>query len=74
VLHGLAHAYGIQVPTLDEYERIAERWRPFRMWVAILLARHLHASGGWQTPGLAKERAAAGKRLARKRPSREATA
>jgi DNA-3-methyladenine glycosylase II len=62
VLHGLAHAYGIARPSLEEYRRLAERWRPFRMWVCVLLARHLARTGGWKAPGLARERAAAGRR------------
>lgn len=67
VLHGLALAYGIEQPSQATYARIAEAWRPFRMWVSILLARHLARSDGWHAPGLAKERAAAGRQLARRR-------
>jgi len=62
VLHGLAHAYGIAPPSLEEYRRIAERWRPFRMWVCVLLARDLARTDSWKAPGLARERAAAGRR------------
>ena len=51
VLHGLASAY---------------RWRPFRMWVCVLLRRHLARVGGWQAPGLAEERASAGRALLRR--------
>jgi hypothetical protein len=40
------------------------------MWVTILLARHLHRVGGWHTPGLSRERAAAGKALAKDARSR----
>jgi DNA-3-methyladenine glycosylase II len=61
VLHALAHAEGIAPPTLDQYREIAERWRPFRMWVCVLLMRHLGRSGAWSAPGLARERAAAGR-------------
>jgi DNA-3-methyladenine glycosylase II len=64
VLHGLAHAYGIDSPSQEAFERIAESWRPFRMWVCILLSRQLARAGGWNAPGLDKERAAAGRRLA----------
>ena len=62
VLHGLAEAYGLTAPDDAALHRLAERWRPFRMWVCVLLARHLARSGGWHAPGLARERAAAGKR------------
>ena len=54
--------------SLEEYRRIAEGWRPFRMWVCVLLMRHLGRSGAWNAPGLARERALAG-RAARGRPS-----
>jgi DNA-3-methyladenine glycosylase II len=62
VLHGLAHAYGVARPSLEDYRRIAERWRPFRMWVCVLLARHLARTDGWKAPGLSRERAAASRR------------
>jgi DNA-3-methyladenine glycosylase II len=65
VLHGLAHAYGLDSPSPETFERLAEAWRPFRMWVCVLLSRHLARTGGWNAPGLGKERAAAGRRLAR---------
>jgi DNA-3-methyladenine glycosylase II len=61
VLHGVAHAYGIAPPSLEEYRQIAERWRPFRMWVCVLLMRHLGRSDAWNARGLARERAAAGR-------------
>jgi DNA-3-methyladenine glycosylase II len=61
VLHAVTHAYGIAPPSLDEYRRIAERWRPFRMWVCVLLMRHLGRTGAWNAPGLMSERAAAGR-------------
>jgi DNA-3-methyladenine glycosylase II len=61
VLHGLADAYGIASPSMETLAQLAELWRPFRMWVCILLARHLHRAGGWQKPGLVQERAAAGR-------------
>lgn len=67
VLHGLADAYGIASAGPEILERLAENWRPFRMWVCVLLARHLAKVGGWSAPGLARERAAAGKRLATER-------
>jgi DNA-3-methyladenine glycosylase II len=64
VLHGLAHALGVERVTADAFAREAEAWRPFRMWVAVLLSRHLGNAGGWNAPGLAKERAASGRALA----------
>jgi DNA-3-methyladenine glycosylase II len=67
LLHGLADAYGISAPSPAVLLRVAEGWKPFRMWVCVLLARHLANVGGWQKPGLAKERAALGRgRLATK--------
>ncbi len=63
VLHGVAAAYGIDVPSVATFERMAEQWRPFRMWVCILLARHLHAAGGWNKAEFTRERATAGRRL-----------
>lgn len=64
LLHGLAHAYAITAPSPENLLQLAEAWRPFRMWVCVLLARHLANAGGWNAPGLMAERAA----LARKRP------
>ena len=64
VLHGLAYAYGLDSPSQETFERLAENWRPLRMWVCILLSRHLARAGGWNAPGLARERAAAGRKLA----------
>jgi DNA-3-methyladenine glycosylase II len=61
VLHGVAHAYGIAAPSLEEFRRLAERWRPFRMWVCVLLMRHLGASAAWNARGLIGERAEAGR-------------
>jgi len=66
VLHGVAQAYRIDVPSEAVYRRIAEGWRPFRMWVCVLLSRYLARQGGWDAPGLAQERATAGKALARR--------
>jgi DNA-3-methyladenine glycosylase II len=66
VLHGLADLYGLTSPDSADLERLAEQWRPFRMWVCVLLSRHLARTGGWKAPGLARERAAAGRALARR--------
>lgn len=58
VLHGLADAYALESATPETLLRLAEGWRPFRMWVCVLLARHLAKIGGWHRPELARERAA----------------
>ncbi len=63
VLHGLAHVYGLKEPSLATLCRIAEGWRPFRMWVCVLLNRELARTGVWNAPGLGRERAAAGRAL-----------
>ncbi len=62
VLHGFADAYGIESPAWETLEHQSEAWRPFRMWVCILLARHLGRVGGWSQPGLPRERAKMGRR------------
>jgi DNA-3-methyladenine glycosylase II len=59
VLRGWGLAAGKDRPTTDAFTRAAEAWRPFRMWVAVLLARHLARSGDWNAPGIANERARA---------------
>ena len=63
VLEGLASAMGTPTPSTERYRNIAEAWRPFRMWVCVLLARHLARAGGWKKPGLARARAAAGRQI-----------
>jgi DNA-3-methyladenine glycosylase II len=67
VLHGLASAYRLDTPSEEVFRRIASGWRPFRMWVCVLLMRHLAQSGGWHAPELSRERAAAGRQLLRRR-------
>ena len=66
VLHGLASAYRLRSPSVATFQRIAVGWRPFRMWVCVLLMRHLAASAGWHAPGLDEERARAGRALLRR--------
>ena len=56
VLHGFAEAYGLKTPTVAALLEKGEAWRPFRMWVCVLFARHLAKVGGWHRPGLAEER------------------
>jgi DNA-3-methyladenine glycosylase II len=62
LLHGLADAYAIASPSPEKLAEIAQGWRPFRMWVCVLLARHLANVGGWHRPGLVAERAALGRK------------
>jgi len=69
VLHGLASAYRLRSPSLATFQRIATGWRPFRMWVCVLLMRHLAARAGWHAPGLDEERARAGRALLRRAAS-----
>jgi DNA-3-methyladenine glycosylase II len=66
VLHGFAHATGAAVDAAS-FLRAAEAWRPFRMWVTVLLSRHLARTDGWRAPELTRERAAAGRAGARRR-------
>ena len=33
----MAHRYGLADPSPAELARIAERWRPYRSWAAVLL-------------------------------------
>lgn len=66
VLHGLASAYRLRSPSLVTFQRIATGWRPFRMWVCVLLMRHLGKTAGWHAPGLDEERVRAGQALLRR--------
>jgi DNA-3-methyladenine glycosylase II len=66
VLHGLAHVLGASAISPEEFVRRAERFRPFRMWVAVLLSRHLARTDGWRAPSLGRERARAGRALSRR--------
>lgn len=55
---GVRHVYGLDhVPSDAELTRIAEAWRPFRMWVTILMAREAFR-GGERTPPRHRARAA----------------
>jgi 3-methyladenine DNA glycosylase/8-oxoguanine DNA glycosylase len=80
VFHGIAAAYGKKSVDEDEAQKIAAGWAPFRMWVSILVARHLGKTGGWNKPGLQKERAKAGAKVAKRasskgrKPTKRATA
>ncbi len=48
VLRGVELALGLKkTPTVEEFEQLAEGWKPFRMWVSILVARYLGKKGQW---------------------------
>jgi len=61
VLHALALAYGLHEPSIEDCQRIARGWQPFRMWVAILLMRELAQTSEWRAPHLRTERAKLGR-------------
>ena len=45
-------AYGLEhTPSRAELVELAEGWRPYRMWVAILLVRSIAGTGAWHRPG-----------------------
>ena len=47
LLGAVRDAYGLgHEPDIAELERIAERWRPYRMWVAVCLRRTLAGGAG----------------------------
>lgn len=46
VLRGFSFAYGLDA---SEFTKCAEQWRPFRMWVGVLLSRNLMRSGQWHS-------------------------
>jgi hypothetical protein len=49
VLRGFASAYGLDhTATALEYSRASQRWRPFGMWVAVLLVRSIADSPAWR--------------------------
>jgi DNA-3-methyladenine glycosylase II len=66
VLHGLSAAYRLRSPSTATFQRIAAGWRPYRLWVCVLLMRHLAATAGWHAPGLDEERVRAGRELLRR--------
>ena len=67
VLRGAAEAYGLkQTPSVAELEALAAPWRPFRMWVCILLVRALRGTASWHGPERRGARGSSGK--ARGRP------
>jgi len=49
VLRGIAEAYGLDTtPSAEEARTIANGWRPFRMWVAVLMVMNLRGTGQWR--------------------------
>lgn len=59
VLRGIARAFGLaRPPDVAGLAALAEPWRPYRMWVAILATRALAATAGWNAPGDSARRAA----------------
>jgi DNA-3-methyladenine glycosylase II len=68
VLRGAALAYGLpRTPSPSEFAALAQAWRPFRTWVAILMVRALAGTTGWHGPE------ARGARVAARGPARRAT-
>jgi DNA-3-methyladenine glycosylase II len=65
VFRGFGEAYGVDA-TEEAFEKAADNWRPYRMWVSILLARHLKRMGGWDDKAIADERAASLRRVAKR--------
>lgn len=52
VLRAVKEAYGLaRVPSAARFADIAEAWRPFRMWVAILLVRSIAGTAAWSARG-----------------------
>jgi DNA-3-methyladenine glycosylase II len=50
VLRAMQEAYALEtMPTAEEARAIAERWRPYRMWVAVRMVMGLSRSG-WSAP------------------------
>jgi len=69
----VAFAYDLPAAPDDaELERIAEKWRPFRTWVSVLLVAYLGRSGKWESPDDAGKRGkrATPRRGGGRRPSR----
>ena len=56
VLQGFASAYAMERADANAFAQLSNGWRPFRMWVCVLLSRHLARVGGWNKPGLTKAR------------------
>jgi DNA-3-methyladenine glycosylase II len=60
---GFKLAYGLtSEPSDSELMEAAERWRPYRTWVSVLLAVHLSRTGGWELGSTAPEATMVGAR------------
>lgn len=52
VLRAVKQAYALaRVPSAARFAEIAEAWRPYRMWVAILLVRSIAGTASWSARG-----------------------
>lgn len=52
VLRAVKEAYRLpQVPDAARFAEIAEGWRPYRMWVAIMLVRSIAGTAAWSARG-----------------------
>ncbi len=52
VLRAVKEAYRLtRVPSAARFAEIAEAWRPYRMWVAILLVRSIAGTAAWSARG-----------------------
>ena len=65
VFRGFGELYGV-AGTEEAFEKASANWRPYRMWVSILLARHLKRVGGWDDKAISAERAASLRRVAKR--------
>lgn len=51
VLRGIAEAYGLPAtPSDEEAFAIAEKWRPLRTWISVMLVSKLSRTDGWRGP------------------------
>lgn len=74
VLHAVAQAYDLPGVTQADFARIAEAWRPFRMWTAVLLMRAFAQTPGWATAPRDGASRSSGKRYAASTGTRRASA
>lgn len=64
VVRAIGDAYGLgSDPDPEALRRLAEGWRPYRMWVCMLLVLRLAREGRWTDPGDAKRRGRAARKL-----------
>jgi DNA-3-methyladenine glycosylase II len=75
VLRGIAEAYGMgAIPTVEEALHIAESWRPYRMWIAVLLVMNLASTSRSNGPEVRGARGAITKRVSSARRTSPMTA